>query len=364
MRIGELIKVLRAGRGWSQADLSGHLCDRSGHPTLTREEVSRWESGRRSPGRFWLPFLAEVFSVPLAALQAAGAGHPSALAEVARQGLMEAMGEAAATDDWHRIADDYGHDFMALSAREVEPRLAGDLLLLRGKLGENRSALWEAAARLSVVMGMATASLNGPAASARWYRTAVAAADRSGCTSLREWTRGQGALALVYEGAEPEPVILMAGDGLDLSEASSLGRLCAFLALAHGYGKLGEPDLALGALRNADEMFPVVETHEQASVFSMPRWGYSLTKTLVHARLGDVDRSQAEQDTADLLRPAHLSRYAAHTGVHRALSVVKSGDVHAGLDMARETLAGLPEDHRSTVLQGFVSEVRAAARAT
>lgn len=115
---------------------------------------------------------------------------------------------------------------------------------------------------------------------------------------------------------------------------------------------------------DADGTFPAVETDEQASVFSMPRRGYSLTKTLVHARLGDVDRSQAEQDTADLLRPARLSRYAAHTGVHRALSVVKSGDVNTGLDMARGTLAGLPEDHRSSVLQGFVSEVRAAAQAT
>ncbi|MEN2422875.1 helix-turn-helix transcriptional regulator [Streptomyces rimosus] len=364
MNIGELIKVLRAGRGWSQADLSDHLCNQSGRPTLTREEISRWESGKRSPGSFWLPLLADVFAVPLEALQAAKAGHPSALAEVARQGLMEALGEVAAVDDWQRIAEDYGHDFMALSARWVEPRLAGDLLLLRGRLSEDRLALWETAARLSVVMGMATASLNGPAASSRWYRTAVVAADRSGCTPLREWTRGQGALALVYEGAEPQPVIAVASDALALSEAPSLGRLCALLALAHGYGKLGEPDLALGALREADEMFPAVETDEQASVFSMPRWGYSLTKTLVHARLGDVERSQAEQDTADLLRPAHLSRYAAHTGVHRALSVVKSGDVTTGLDMARQTLAVLPEDHRSRVLQGFVSEVRAAAQAT
>ncbi|MEU7201522.1 helix-turn-helix transcriptional regulator [Streptomyces sp. NPDC045470] len=364
MSIGKLIKVLRDGRGWSQGDLAVHLCNVSGRPTLTREEVSRWEAGKRSPGRFWLRFMAELFSVPLEALQAAKAGHPSALAEAARQGIMEAMGEVVSMDDWRRLADDYGRDFMALSARRVEPRLAGGLLLLRGKLSDDRPCLWEAAARLSIVMGMATASLDGPAASARWYRTAVAAADRSGRTSLREWTRGQGALALVYEGAEPEPVISVAVDGLALSESPSLGRLCALLALAHGYGKLGEPGLALDALRGADEMFPAVETDEQASVFSMPRWGYSLTKTLVHARLGDVERSQAEQDTADLYRPAHLSRYAAHTGVHRALSVVKSGDVNTGLDLARETLADLPEDHRSTVLQGFVSEVKAAARAT
>ncbi|WP_226962979.1 MULTISPECIES: hypothetical protein [unclassified Streptomyces] len=189
----------------------------------------------------------------------------------------------------------------------------------------------------------------------------MAAADHSGSGSLRQWTRGQGALALVYEGAAPEPVIAMAGDGLALSEKPSLGRLCALLALAHAFGKRGLSGPATEALREADDIFPSVETGEQASVFSMPRWGYALTKTLVYARLGDVERSQREQDTADALRPASLGRYAAHTGVHRALSVVASGDVDSGLDMARETLAGLPEDHRSQVLQGFVAEVKAAA---
>ncbi|MEV7415281.1 helix-turn-helix transcriptional regulator [Streptomyces sp. NPDC089919] len=309
MAIGALIRSLRDGKGWSQTVLAEHLCASSGRPTLTREDVSRWEAGKRSPGRFWLPLLAEVFSVPPEALEAAKAGHPSALPEVARQ-----------------------------------------------------PGLWEAAGRLSVVMGMTSASLNGPSASVRWYRTAVAAADKSGCTTLRQWTRGQGALALAYEGAAPEPVVSMAGDGLALSEKPSLGRLCALLALAHAYGKLGEPSRALEALQHADEMFPSVETAEDASVFCMPRWGYSLTKTLVYARLGDVERSQAEQDTADALRPRGLGRFGAHTGVHRALSIVKSGDVGTGLDMARETLAGLPEEHRSQVLQGFVTEVKTAAR--
>ena len=237
-----------------------------------------------------------------------------------------------------------------------------DLLLLRQGLNDASPGLWKVAGRLSVVMGMASASLNGPAASARWYRTAVAAADRSGSISLREWARGQGAPALIHEGSQPGPVIRMAQVGLALSEKPSLGRLSALLALAHAYGKLNQSVPALDALRNADDMFPAVETDEDASVFCMPRWGYSLTKTLVHARLGNIARSRAEQDTADTLRPRQLERYAAHTNVHRALSVVKSGDVGPGLDMARKALASLPEGHRSQILRGFVAEVKAAAQ--
>ena len=35
----------------------------SGHPTVTREDVSRWEHGRRVPGPFWIAHLAAAFQV-------------------------------------------------------------------------------------------------------------------------------------------------------------------------------------------------------------------------------------------------------------------------------------------------------------
>jgi len=62
--IGEMITELRSALGWSQGRLAAELGRVSGHPSLTREYVSRWEHGRKVPGAFWIPHLAAVFQVP------------------------------------------------------------------------------------------------------------------------------------------------------------------------------------------------------------------------------------------------------------------------------------------------------------
>lgn len=68
LSIGPVVKDLRDAAGLSQSQLASILCDLSGRPTVTREMVSRWESGRRNP-TFWLPFLAEALDVPLSVLE-------------------------------------------------------------------------------------------------------------------------------------------------------------------------------------------------------------------------------------------------------------------------------------------------------
>jgi transcriptional regulator with XRE-family HTH domain len=76
MAFGQVICELRLAMGLSQGRLAEELNKVSGHPTLTREEVSRWERGGRVPGRFWLPHLSAVLHVPLARLESLKAGHP------------------------------------------------------------------------------------------------------------------------------------------------------------------------------------------------------------------------------------------------------------------------------------------------
>ena len=66
---GEVIRALRCALGWSQGRLAAELCQVSGHPTVTREDVSRWEHGRRVPGPFWITHLAAALQVPQWALE-------------------------------------------------------------------------------------------------------------------------------------------------------------------------------------------------------------------------------------------------------------------------------------------------------
>jgi Helix-turn-helix domain len=62
--IGKIITELRSALGWSQGRLAGELGKVSGHPSITREYVSRWEHGRKVPGPFWIGHLAAVLQVP------------------------------------------------------------------------------------------------------------------------------------------------------------------------------------------------------------------------------------------------------------------------------------------------------------
>ncbi|MFJ7419506.1 helix-turn-helix transcriptional regulator [Streptomyces uncialis] len=62
--IGANIRRLRKQRGWTQARLAWELCRAAGvqGKPVSAQEISRWESGRRTP-RDWLPFLAAVLGV-------------------------------------------------------------------------------------------------------------------------------------------------------------------------------------------------------------------------------------------------------------------------------------------------------------
>ncbi|PSM43743.1 transcriptional regulator [Streptomyces dioscori] len=67
--VGANIRHLREQRGWSQSRLAREVCQAarvSGEP-VGRQEVSRWETGKRTP-REWLPFLATALGVTVDAL--------------------------------------------------------------------------------------------------------------------------------------------------------------------------------------------------------------------------------------------------------------------------------------------------------
>lgn len=83
MTIGPLIRDLRLGRRWSQGQLADRLCAVSGRPSLTREDVSRWERGKVIPGRYWIDHLATALDVPAEAIREA-----ATLAQVDRRAFL------------------------------------------------------------------------------------------------------------------------------------------------------------------------------------------------------------------------------------------------------------------------------------
>ena len=64
LSIGELIIHLRGQHGLTQYELADQLAGVSGNDAVTREEVSRWERGKRIPGPYWRNWLSEVLGCP------------------------------------------------------------------------------------------------------------------------------------------------------------------------------------------------------------------------------------------------------------------------------------------------------------
>ncbi|WP_246033887.1 helix-turn-helix transcriptional regulator [Streptomyces hundungensis] len=69
--MGATIRRERRQRGWSQARLAREVCRVAGvqGEPVGRQEVSRWETGKRTP-RDWLPFIAAALGVSVDALTA------------------------------------------------------------------------------------------------------------------------------------------------------------------------------------------------------------------------------------------------------------------------------------------------------
>ncbi|MEU5261158.1 helix-turn-helix transcriptional regulator [Amycolatopsis sp. NPDC021455] len=69
----ELLAEQRSAKGWSQGDLAMRLHALSGNDSVTREEISRWERGKRIPGPYWRSWLSRVLDTPCAELELAAA---------------------------------------------------------------------------------------------------------------------------------------------------------------------------------------------------------------------------------------------------------------------------------------------------
>ncbi len=81
--IATVIRATREQLGYSQYRLADELVAMSGNTAVTREQVSRWERGKRVPGPYWRRWLAAALGVSPCSLDAA-ARYARALRAVAR----------------------------------------------------------------------------------------------------------------------------------------------------------------------------------------------------------------------------------------------------------------------------------------
>lgn len=69
--VGAVIRRARNRLGYSQYGIADELARISGNVSLTRDEVARWERGKRIPGPYWRQWISEVLEVRSSDLEAA-----------------------------------------------------------------------------------------------------------------------------------------------------------------------------------------------------------------------------------------------------------------------------------------------------
>src|SRR5438034_3965049 len=62
--ISVVIRRVRRCHGMTQAALADRLADLSGNPSVSRDQVTRWERGGRVPSPYWRGWLAVALDVP------------------------------------------------------------------------------------------------------------------------------------------------------------------------------------------------------------------------------------------------------------------------------------------------------------
>jgi transcriptional regulator with XRE-family HTH domain len=284
---------------------------------------------------------------------------PAAVSELISHGFESALnGERRTADDWLEIVDNYGRDYMALGAGEVQTRLAGDLVILQQQV--ERPHLWGVAARLMTVNGKTLPTNDDRHGAIHWYKLASVAADRSQDIDTRVWVRGRAALALAYEGASLTVASDLAEHALAISDRPTLGRLNALVARAHVAAIRGDQRTSRAAVEEARRVFDRAGSDDSASDYNVPEWRFWTFISMLLSRMGDPE-APAAQDAADRTRPADLRRFATHIELHRGLYMIRSGDVQGGRAYAHRALAELPAEKRSLSLRLMISEIEAAA---
>lgn len=366
--LGALIRDLRLANGWSQGRLVAALEAASGVP-LAREYVSRWENGKRSPGRFWLRHLATVLQVPLTVLEegervdrrtfltdlAAGAVAPVVASDLIGHGFSAALRARPSAEVWQGKLAAYGRDYMTAGAAEIQRRLAADLVVLQQQL--DTPVMWDVASRLMVLYGK-TFPGNDGAKAAYWYRMAATAADRGGDLRTRVWVRGRAAIALGYEGAALPLARMFADQALALDPSPSLGRLNAIMGKAHAAAVRGDAGTARELLTEGSLVFDAAGSDGgEDSDYAVPWWRMNVFTSLLAARLGDERLAVQAQDAAAASLPASMPRFATHLELHRGLMLARAGDQAAGAAYARAAMAALPPEKHSLTLRMLLAEI-------
>jgi hypothetical protein len=273
--------------------------------------------------------------------------------EALRQGLNHAIG--ADSEQWNVIADEYVSSFYTTPHSVLCEQLTVDIGVLQQFLAaypDDRD-LERAAANLSMLLAN-TLTFSGQTWMARrWWRTARAAADKSGDLGARVMTRSQEAVKGLYDGRPPSSVLALAdetlalaGQRVDPGVAGVLAGRAQALAVS---GRHNEAAEAVRAVAEITARMPVAALDDE-SIFGWPEHRLRHTESFVYTEIGDTSRAMAAQDRALNLYPASQAGNRSMVQMHRASCLILERHIGDGMRYASEVLDALPVEGQNQLV--------------
>lgn len=399
---GSRLRQLRDERGWGLRQLASMV-------PCTHTHIAQMERGERAPSPTMASRLDDIFGAggELAALAERRqsdeadigeegdvyrrsvltmlAGVPSMLAaeamnlgpvpgaEVLRHNLTSLLGGPVAdVAEWEETAWSYGCTYATTPPEELLGELRTDIALAGAQLasitsGPDRHSMQRVIALMAAFMAHTVANLGNSRAGLRWWRTARQFADASNDSDTRTWVRGREIVRGMYERRSLPALLALADEASAISQQPGMGTGSVLAGRAQVLAMLGraaEAREALAVVRDASERLPETIARDAASMYGWPEHRLRYTESYVFTFLGDHERAEAAQDRAVRLFPDHMFREHAQVELHRAIGLVRSGDIPGGVDHAQQVVGRLPVGHRIATILELARSVEAAVPPT
>jgi hypothetical protein len=271
----------------------------------------------------------------------------------------------ASEDDWQEVVWEYGYAYLTQPRTdlltELSPDLQAVLALVASTTDERKAAsLAGVAARLAALAAMACTDLQWPREARHAWRVARRMASCSKDPSIELWVAGNEITVGIYQG-RPLPVVIDLANRASAIEHGSAhpGRAELLAGQAQAMAMLGQRAKAISSLQQAERVFarlPDAIRSETDSIFGWHERRLRHAESFVFARVGRPAEADLACDQALTLYSSSRVISRAQIQMHRAMSLVRRGDVAEGTDLASMTLQSMPSEKRRQFVLAVASD--------
>ncbi|MFC4010531.1 hypothetical protein ACFOY2_25115 [Nonomuraea purpurea] len=268
--------------------------------------------------------------------------------------------------DWDEIVWERALAFHTHPMPELVRELAQDVIDVQQNLQRLGSGTSDTAthwhrinAQLLCLLARALGSAGHSRESRGWWNKAREAAEKSGDGQLQAFILAKSAIQGLYEHRPVQVLLNNAEEALAAANnVPCAGTVTALAVQAQILAMQGNVDSALAALREQARIFKLLPSSvrdDHHSTFGCPEERLMHTRSFASIYGSEMPRDDEAQRAALASYPETNARGRAQLRLHHALHQVRSGDIVAGLDLARDAVAGLPP-HAQTIFVRFDAE--------